>query len=71
MGEPRTHASRMWSPPDRPWQYDVLDRLPPGIDESQIEYFLSLTPSERIDELQRLVDFAVPLIGKVHGDAVR
>jgi hypothetical protein len=61
----------MWRPAEHPWQYDVLDRLPPGVDERQMDHFLSLTPSERIDELQRLLDFAEPLLKNAHGDAVR
>ena len=58
----------MWRPAEHPWQYDLLDLLPPGIDEAQIDHFLLLTPSERIDELQRLVDFAEPLLKKANGN---
>jgi hypothetical protein len=47
----------MWRPEEHPWQYDVLDRLPPGIDETLIDAALKLTPSERLDQLQALMDF--------------
>jgi lysozyme family protein len=43
------------------WQYAVLDRLPPGIDHAQLDASLRMTPTERIDELQRLVDLAAEL----------
>jgi hypothetical protein len=48
----------MTSDPAEPaWQYDVLDRLPPGIDVEQLEAALRLSPTERLEQLQRLLDF--------------
>jgi hypothetical protein len=61
----------MWSPEEHPWQYDLLDRLPRGIDSAQLEMFMQLTPSERIDELQRLADFAEPFVRASDGNPVR
>jgi hypothetical protein len=44
-----------WQPIDPAWQYELLDRLPPGVDMTQLDHALRLTPSERLEELERLV----------------
>lgn len=48
----------MWRPPDAPWQYRVLDALPPGIDVAQLERTFRLTPAERFAELEALMELA-------------
>ncbi len=48
----------MWIPPEEPWQYRVLDALPPGIDEAQLEAALALTVAERIARAEELCRFA-------------
>ena len=44
-------------PADVPWQTELLRRMPPSIDPTQIEESLRQTPTERIERLQRLVEF--------------
>ena len=51
----------MWRPVDEPWQYRVLDALPPGVDEAQLEAALRMTPEERIDAAMRLMELAEEL----------
>lgn len=46
----------MWFPPEQPWQYRILDRLPPGVDEAQLEQARRMTPTERVDAMQQLVE---------------
>ncbi|HKA29813.1 MAG TPA: hypothetical protein VKH82_10575 [Candidatus Binatia bacterium] len=46
-----------WDAPETVWQYDLLDRLPPGIDKSKLAETLRLSPEERIERLQRLMEF--------------
>ena len=46
-----------WDAPDTVWQYELLDRLPPGIDQSLLDETLQLSPEERIERLQRLMEF--------------
>ncbi len=48
----------MWYPVDEPWQYRVLDALPSGIDEAQLEANLAKTPAERIADAEELGRFA-------------
>lgn len=48
----------MWSFEDEPWQYRVLDALPPGIDEAQLERDRALTPTERLEAVTRLMELA-------------
>jgi hypothetical protein len=45
----------MWLPVDEPWQYRVLDRLPPGIDRAQLEAARRMTPTQRVEAMVRLV----------------
>ena len=51
----------MWRPAEHPWQYDVLDQLPPSLDVSQLETALAKTPTERVEELMALMRFAEEL----------
>jgi hypothetical protein len=44
-------------PVDIPWQMELLRRLPASIDPSQIEESLRQTPTERLERMQRLVEF--------------
>lgn len=39
----------MWSFVEEPWQYRVLDQLPPGVDRTLLERALAMTPTERLD----------------------
>jgi hypothetical protein len=51
----------MWYPADEPWQYRVLDALPPGIDEAQLRAGRAMTPAERIAAAEELARFAEEL----------
>lgn len=44
----------MWSPPDEPWQYRILDALPPSIDPAQLERARRMTPTERIQAAMQI-----------------
>ena len=44
-------------PVDIPWQMELLHRLSASIDPSQIEESLRQTPTERLERMQRLVEF--------------
>ena len=46
----------MASDPERPWQYELLDKLPPSVDESQLDENLKLTPTERLAQLEALLN---------------
>jgi hypothetical protein len=46
----------MWSFVDEPWQYRILDQMPPGVDLDQLARTLTLTPSERIDAVVELME---------------
>jgi hypothetical protein len=46
-----------WDAPETVWQYELLDRLRPGIDQSMLDETLRLSPEERIEQLQRLMEF--------------
>ena len=59
----------MWTFEEEPWQYRVLDRLPPGVDEAQLARTLAMTPSERLDAAIELMRFAEELRGAVAGRA--
>lgn len=48
----------MWFPVEQPWQYRVLDLLPPGVDFAQLEQARQMTPTERVEAMCRLVEFA-------------
>ena len=41
--------------PPNPW-YALLDKLPPGLDETQIEENLKLTPTERVEKMRRFLE---------------
>jgi len=56
----------MWFPPEEPWQYRLLDVLPRGVDPDQLAADRRLTPTERVEKLQRLNAAA-----KVFRDAVK
>ncbi len=62
---PKTSLVAVWFPTDEPWQYRVIDQLPPGIDHAQLERALALTPSERIDAVIELMSFAADLKASV------
>ena len=46
----------MWLPVEEPWQYRVLDQLPPGVDPSQLERARNMTPTERVEAMVRLIE---------------
>jgi hypothetical protein len=48
----------MWRPVDAPWQFRVLDALPPGIDLAQLEQQRRMTPTERVEAAQKLLELA-------------
>lgn len=45
----------MWFFAEEPWQYRVLDQLPPGIDKAQLEQARAMTPSERLQAVEELM----------------
>jgi hypothetical protein len=47
----------VWRPEERPWQYDLLDRLPPGVDRTLIEEARKKTPTERLEQVRAFVEF--------------
>lgn len=47
----------MGQAPDRPWPYDVLDKLPSSIDETQLTENLRLTPTERLEKMLKVLRF--------------
>lgn len=51
----------MWFFVEEPWQYRVLDLLPPGVDRTLIERARKMTASERIDALEELCQAAEEL----------
>jgi hypothetical protein len=51
----------MWFFVDEPWQYRILDQLPPGVDEAQLERARSMTPSERLDAVTKLMELGEAL----------
>lgn len=53
-----TKRAAMWFFADAPWQYRVLDSLPPGIDRAQLERARAMTPAERIDAATELMELA-------------
>ena len=54
---PRPYDVRMPSDPERPWQYELLDKLPPSLDESQLDENLKLTPTERLEKMLKMLRF--------------
>jgi hypothetical protein len=51
----------MWHPVDEPWQYRVLDAMPPSIDIEQIKRARQMTPTERILAMMNVVEAAEAL----------
>jgi hypothetical protein len=51
----------MWFFVEEPRQYRVLDRLPSGIDSAQLARMRRLTPSERIEAVERLMELGEEL----------
>lgn len=45
----------MWFFVEEPWQYRVLDALPPGIDRAQLERARAMTPTERLEAVEELM----------------
>ncbi len=45
----------MWFFVEEPWQYRVLDQLPPGIDQAQLAQARSMTPTERLQAVEDLM----------------
>jgi hypothetical protein len=46
----------MWSFLEEPWQYRVLELLPPGVDRAQLAAAQRLTPTERLESVVALVE---------------
>lgn len=51
----------MWRPVDEPWQYRVLDAMPPSIDTAQLARALAMSPTERIEAMVALMRTAEEL----------
>lgn len=51
----------MWRPVEHPWQYDLLDRLTPGVDVTLLAAALKLTPTERVERAVDLMRLAAAL----------
>ncbi|MDX2089838.1 MAG: hypothetical protein SFX73_18425 [Kofleriaceae bacterium] len=51
----------MWKPVEHPWQYDLLDRLPSGVDATLIDEALSITPTQRIEKAVAMMRLAEAL----------
>lgn len=51
----------MWRWLDEPWQFRVLDQLPSSIDMALLERTLAMTPAERIQAAQELMETAETL----------
>jgi hypothetical protein len=41
---------------ERGWQEQILDRVPSGIDGSQIDDWLRLTPTERLERMRNWLE---------------
>ncbi|MBL8742637.1 MAG: hypothetical protein JNK04_16130 [Myxococcales bacterium] len=54
----------MWRPVEEPWQYRLLDALPPSVDEAQLHRALEMTVTERIEAMCRMVALAEQLRGQ-------
>lgn len=48
----------MWQPSTEPWQYRLLDALPPGVDVAQLAAARKMTPTERVEAARKLLEFA-------------
>jgi hypothetical protein len=51
----------MWRPVEAPWQYRILDAMPPSIDLAQLQRALQMTPTERILAMMKLMEAAEAL----------
>lgn len=51
----------MWRPVEEPWQYRVLDAMPPSIDPAQLARALAMSPTERIEAMLALMRTAEEL----------
>lgn len=51
----------MWFPVEQPWQYRILDTLPPGVDIAQLEAARRMSPTERIEAMVRLVELGAEI----------
>lgn len=51
----------MWRPVEEPWQYRVLDAMPPSVDPTQLTRALAMTPTERIEAMVALLRTAEEL----------
>lgn len=60
--------SAVWPYPDRtklpPWDARIRALLPPSVDLTQIQEDLRLTPTQRLEKLQTLVEAAHALRGR-------
>jgi hypothetical protein len=50
-----------WEPTEEAWQYRLLDQLPPGLDLAQLERSMRMTPTERLEAVRRMAEFAQDL----------
>jgi hypothetical protein len=51
----------MWFFVEEPWQYRILDQLPPGLDRAQLERTLKMTPTERLEAVVHLIELGEAL----------
>ena len=51
----RSYTRLVWHPVDEPWQYRVLDAMPPSVGVAQLRRALAMTPTERIEAMRELV----------------
>ena len=51
----------MWFPEDEPWQYRILDALPPGVDEAQLDAARKMTTTERIEAVIQMMELGEEL----------
>jgi hypothetical protein len=51
----------MWHPVEEPWQYRVIDAMPPSIDLEQIKRARALTVTERILAMMNVMEAAEAL----------
>lgn len=42
-----------WNPPERGWQHELIEKMPSGVDDSQLIENLKLTPTERLEKMLR------------------
>ena len=49
------------------WQDEIIRAIPSGIDQAQLEAFRSLSPTERLEEMRRLLVQLEEARG-LHGD---